>query len=194
MITAFDVDLDLPPSFKPEVLFPDWVRASVCQNEELRPHACGVYPQSMALDKVTGLAAIPYEEAEQLGYLKLDLLHLTVYKHFQSRDEITELLKIEPEWTILQSPSQVAKLFQLSRHIDLLQKVKPRSIEDVADALALIRPGKIELLPLYLKDKFNSRPLLYKKGSDGYSFKKSHAISYAMVVVLQLHLINLELL
>jgi DNA polymerase III alpha subunit len=31
---------------------------------------------------------------------------------------------------------------------------------------------------------------LYAKDENGYSFKKSHAFAYAMVVVLQLHLIE----
>lgn len=194
MIANFDVDIDTPPEFEPHSLFPNWPRASIIKNEELLPHPCGYYPQNIAVDKLTNLSAIDYETAESLGYFKLDLLHLSVYSHFKDRSEIEQLIEIEPDWTILQSPQHVVKLFQLSKHIELLQKLKPSSIEDVADALALIRPGKIELLPLYLNDKSSIRSILYKQDRSGYSFKRSHAISYSLVIVLQLHLIDLGLL
>lgn len=191
---SFDVDIDTQPNFDPIVLFPDWVRASVVKNEKLGPHPCGVFPQAIAVDKVTGLSAAPYDSAEELGYFKLDFLHLTPYRFFESRAEIEALLEIEPNWDLLLLERHVEKLFQLSKHGDLLKKLQPRSIEDLADALALIRPGKQELLPLYLKEKEACRVLLYMKDDSGFAFKKSHSISYAMVVVLQLHLIEAEIL
>ena len=86
-------------------------------------------------------------------------------------------------------PSAVLKLFQLAKHYDLLQQIKPSSVEEIADVLALIRPGKSTLLGLYLKDKVVARKMLYLSSED-FSFKRSHAISYALVVVLQLHLIE----
>lgn len=192
--SAFDVDIDLPTSFKPENLFPNWTKASILQNEDLRPHPCGVYPQPIPIDPITKLAALPYDAAEKLGFFKIDFLHLQTYNLFESRDEINALLEIEPDWNLLLIPSVVSKLFQLGKHIDLLRKLRPKSVEDVSDAIALIRPGKIELLPLYLDDKVKGRNALYKTGADGFAFKKSHSIGYALVIVLQLHLIELELL
>ena len=158
------------------------------EDSKLMKHPCGVYFQNIAVHQ--GLAAIPYKEAEELGYYKLDFLHNNVYSHFSSRDEITELIKIEPNWDLLLDESQVLKLFQLARHGDLLRRVKPRSILELADCLALIRPGKKEYLPGYMIDRVKVRPWLYSMDDEGYSFKKSHAISYALVVVLQLHLIE----
>jgi hypothetical protein len=189
-----DVDIDFPTKFKPLNLFPNWIPASIVQNEKLRPHPCGIYPQNIPIDPLTKLAAIPYEEADEYGYFKLDFLHLSVYDKFESREEIEELLTIEPDWNLFLIPSNWSKLFQMSRHGELLQRLRPRSIEDVADAIALIRPGKIELLPLYLNDKAKGRAALYKQDASGFSFKKSHAIGYALVIVLQLHLLSLELL
>lgn len=187
---SFDVDIDTPPNLDPLSLFPNWVRASIVKNEKLGPHPCGVFPQAIARDPVTGLAAVPYEMAEELGYFKLDFLHLTVYRHFDSRAEIEELLEIEPNWDLLLDERNVEKLFQLSKHGELLKKLQPRSIEELADVLALIRPGKQELLPFYITEREACRVLLYMKDDSGYSFKKSHSISYALVIVLQLHLIE----
>lgn len=185
-----DVDIDVAPSFKAEHHFPSWVRASVLRDGKLTAHPVGVYPQAMAKDPVTHLAAIPYDVAEDLGYLKVDLLHVNVYQHFKDRAEIEDLLKKEPDWSYLQVPSTWPKLFQLAKHGELLQKVKPRSVEELADCMALIRPGKKDLLGLYLKEREMCRRALYAQDDEGYQFKKSHSLAYSLVVVLQLHLIE----
>jgi DNA polymerase III alpha subunit len=184
-----DIDIDLPTTFKPERLFP-WVRAAIVRDDQLQPHPCGYYPQVIAVDQLSGLAAIPYAQAEELGYFKLDFLHLGVYDAVASRDELEQLLEQEPDWRLLQLPSTVDKLFQLAKHGTLLQQLKPVSVSDVADAMALIRPGKRQYVPLYLKNKAECRKLLYAADDTGYVFKKSHSYAYALVVVLQLHLIK----
>ena len=188
-----DIDIDTNPKFNPIEFFGSYaVKASILKDEKLQPHPCGVYFQKIATDPLTHLAAIPYETAEQLGYFKVDFLHLNVYQYFESKDEIRALLKTNPDWSLLNSPSIVTKLFQLSKHYDIIDKIKPTSIMELADVLALIRPGKAYVLNLYLRDKEKGRKELYKMDKDGnYSFKKAHAISYAMVVVLQLHLLSM---
>lgn len=184
-----DIDIDVPPSFQPEALFP-WTRAAVVRDGRYTSHPCGVYPQSIAIDPITGLAALPYDAAEEMGYFKIDFLHLNVYSHFKTRSEIDELLTKEPDWTLLQLPSNHPKLFQLANHGELLLDVKPQTIEELADVMALIRPGKRQLLGLYKKARDMGRRALWARDEGGYSFKKSHALSYAYVLVLQLHLIE----
>lgn len=188
-----DVDIDLQTTFNPRDLFP-WTRASILKDDELRAHPCGVHPQNIPEDPVTMLSAIPYDHAEELGFAKIDFLHLGVYDYFKSRAEIEELLEIEPDWGLLTIPSEQKKLFQLSKHGDILSAVKPKSIEELADVLALIRPGKKQYVKLYKSQREATRRILYAKDENGYSFKKSHAIAYAMVIVLQLHLIGAGIL
>ena len=188
-----DIDIDLQTDFNPGKLFA-WTRASLVKNEELVPHPCGVYPQRIPVDPLSGLAAIPYEQAENLGYIKLDFLHLSVYDHFRSRQEIEELLEIEPDWGLLTIPAEQKKLFQLSNHGEILSAVKPKNIEELADVLALIRPGKKQFVKLYNTQREATRRLLYAKDENGYSFKKSHSVAYAMIIVLQLHLISAGIL
>lgn len=185
-----DIDIDTAPNFRPERLFPTWARAAVLRDDRLTAHPCGVYPQRMARDPFTGLAAIPYDAAEDLGYLKVDFLHLNIYEHFKTREEIEGLLKIQPDWTLLALPSAQKKLFQLSKHGELLSDIRPRDLQTLADCMALIRPGKRALLGLYKRDRAICRRGLYAKGEDGYAFKLSHALAYALVVWLQLHLIS----
>jgi DNA polymerase III alpha subunit len=186
-----DIDIDTAMDFIPEEVFPDSVHASRVLNGGLVRHPCGVYFQNIPRDKVTGLSAIPFREAEDLGYTKIDLLHLSVYDHFQSKKEIEQLLKLEPDWELLSDKEAVSKLFQLSRdiHWDTIQKIKPRDINRLADTLALIRPGKKALLDRYLRREVSQKEL-YRRDDKGYTFKKSHAIAYAHVIKLQLHLIK----
>jgi len=184
-----DVDIDLPSTFRPEALFP-WTRAAVVKDGVMTPHPCGYYPQRIGKDDLTGLAAIPYDVAEQVGYFKVDFLHLSVYDKVTSRPELETFLDTEPNWNLLLSPSVQPKLFQLAKHGDLLDKVRPRDIETLADCMALIRPGKKALLGLYLKAPLECRKALYAQDDTGYTFKKSHSLAYSLVIVVQLHLIE----
>lgn len=188
-----DIDIDTKTSFNPTALFP-WVRASMVRDGQLSPHPCGVHPQRIPVDQLTGLSAIPYQAAEDIGYFKIDFLHLNVYDNFESREEIDHLLEIDPDWSLLINPKHQKKLFQLSNHGDVLNSIAPTSIEELADVLALIRPGKKQFIKLYKTQREATRRILYAKDESGYSFKKSHAIAYAMVIVLQLHLISLGII
>ena len=187
-----DIDIDVTPKFKAETLF-KVVRASIVEQGELTQHNVGVYLQNMPKDKLTGLAAIPYKEAQDEGYFKIDILPLQILTNFESKDEIRQLLKIEPDWSLLNDEKVVKKLFHLSKHFDIIQKINPTSISDIADVLALIRPGKTLLVDKYIKNKKSVLVELYTKRESS-DLRKSHAIPYAQLIVLQLHLIKAEIL
>lgn len=190
-----DIDIDLQTSFDPMKVFDKIIPASLVVNKTLSKHPCGYYFQTIPVDNETDLAAIPYEQAEELGYFKIDFLHLSVLDHFANKNEIRTLLKLEPNWDLLLNEEQVAKLFQIHRHYRLLTKVRPRSIQELADVLALLRPSKKHLVDDYLTDrKLVRETFLYTKDDTGYAFKRSHALAYAMTIVLQLHLIQLKVL
>lgn len=186
-----DVDLDCAASVDPLKIFERSVKASMYQNKKLLSHPCGVYLQDVPTDPISGLAAAPYEIAESLGCFKIDFLHNRVYDNFASREDIRELLKYDPDWTLLQVPSVVSQLYQLNKQLEILQQTKPDSVITLADTLALIRPQKRFMLKKYLENPDKIRPMLYAQGeAGGYAFKKAHAIAYALVNVLQLHLIK----
>ena len=192
----FDVDFDFKSNFNITEIFPDAVQASLIEKGELKKHPCGAYLQNIAKDKITGLSAIPYKDADELGYFKIDFLHLNLLDIFESKEEIRELVKIEPDWSLLEDQETVEKLFQIHRHFDLIYKIKPKSIEELADCLALIRPSKRILVNAYIADKKMTRIALYKKPDDPskYYFKRSHALSYSLNIVLQLHLIKAKII
>ncbi len=186
-----DIDIDLQTNFDPLDIFEEATRASMVKNNDLIKHNVGVYFQSIPIDSMTGLAAIPYQQAEEVGYFKVDFLHLSLLDVFETKEEIRELLKLEPDWSLLLKEDVVEKLFQIHRQYNLVSKLAPKSVEELADLIALMRPGKRHLVDAYIKDKALIREELYRKPDDGkYYFKKAHSISYALNIVLQLHLIK----
>jgi len=184
-----DVDIDTATIFEPSDIFPEAILASRVEKGLFKKHPCGVYFQNIPVDKITKMSAIPYKEAEELGFMKLDFLHLGIYDHFSSKKEIDILVNTEPDWELLGEKEVVERLFQLAKHWETVEKVKPRDIESISDTLSLIRPGKKFLLERYLAGEV-SRGELYRQDSSGYTFKRSHAIGYAHVIKLQLHLIK----
>lgn len=195
-----DVDIDFRTDFDPLDIFENAVRASRVHDGELLKHNVGIYFQHIPKDKLTGLAAIPYKEAETFGYFKIDFLHLSLLDNFESKDEIRALLKKEPDWLLLESPDAVSKLFQLHTRFELVSRVKPQSVQELADCIALIRPSKVKLVNSYVESKTKGtvsefRNILYAKPTDGKQyFKRGHAIAYALTIVLQLHLIKFQII
>lgn len=186
-----DIDLDLAGTFDALKTFPrTCTKASMVKDGKLTPHPCGVYFQEIPVDPLTKLAAIPYDAAEQLGYFKLDFLHLFIYDHVKSKAELRELARTEPDWALLGIPSVVAQLFQLSKHFEVVDAVKPTSVIELADCMALIRPQKRFMLKAYVNNREAIRNELYKQNTEQYSFKKGHACSYALAAIVQLHLIK----
>lgn len=191
-----DIDIDLKTSFKPEDYFKEGIRASRVENNTLRAHTAGFYFQTIPKDPITNLAAIPFKEAEKLGYFKMDFLHLSLLDDFESKEEIRALLAMEPDWSILEEQENVEKLFQLGRQFDVVHTIKPKNIEELCDCIAIFRPGKKHLLQHYNANKEFIREELYKapEVGDKYYFKRSHSLAYAMNVVLQMHLIKAGIL
>lgn len=188
-----DIDIDMQTTFDPTDIF-DVVKASMIQKNKLMKHPCGAYFQDIPRDPVSGLSAIPHKEAEGNGYTKVDFLHLGVLDYFENKDQIRALLRKTPNWGMLLKRNVIEKLFQIGKHVDLVRRVAPKSVQDLADCISLIRPGKIDLLDDYLDDRESAREELYRYEKGSYAYKKGHAIAYAMIIVLQLHLISAGIL
>jgi DNA polymerase III alpha subunit len=184
-----DLDIDVPSGFDPRVIFGDsCVRASRVDGNQLIKHPCGVYFESVPRDSATDLAAITFKKADQLGYTKYDFLHLSILDQFTNHSEITELLKREIPWHLLRDRSIVEQLFQLRNSWDILARVQPTNIQCLADVVAMIRPGKRELIEAYIRSPAAVREKLYRisETEDKSSFRRGHAIAYAYIIALQL--------
>lgn len=185
-----DIDIDTPTSFDPNKLFASCTRASQVNNERISKHPAGVYFQQIPRDPITDLSAIPYDKAERYGYFKVDFLHLSLLDFFENKQQLRALMKREPDWSLLLDDEVIPQLFQLRNSAALLKYVKPTSVEELADCIALIRPAKIHLQDQYVLNKERTRKELYKMPLPVGCFKRAHAIAYAFNVVVQLHLIK----
>lgn len=185
-----DIDIDLKPDFRPERIFKNVTPASMVEGRDLKKHLVGVYFQDIPKDPFTKLAAIPYKEAEEFGFKKIDLLHLNLLTPFESKAEVLAAMNRKPNWALLEQREFVEKLFHLHKQFDVVSRVKPKSIMEIADVLALIRPNKKVLLDKYLRNKEAVRPVLYTK-IDPSDLRKAHAVAYAHNVVIHMNLLEL---
>lgn len=184
-----DIDIDVQSDFKAHECFPKGVYASMVNNDRLVKHPVGTYFQHMPQDPVTGFAAIPYGQAEELGYMKVDFLHLTLLDPFKDKETVRSLANKEPDWSLLQNEEIVGKLFQIANHFELVNTIQPQSVIELADCIALIRPNKRRLLSRYLRDREGTRAVLYEKEHVS-DYRKSHAVAYALNIVIQLNSLN----
>lgn len=186
-----DIDIDVPPSVEPIKIFPDVTPGSMNERGVLKKHNVGYYFQPIPKDSKTGLAAISYKKALDFNYFKIDMISLKLLEQFKSKAELRRLMHKEPLWELLEERKIVEQLFHIHKSFHIVYAIKPKSVMELADCLALIRPNKIDLVDKYVKarDKENIRRILYEK-TDASDLRKSHAIPYAYLIVAQLNLIE----
>jgi hypothetical protein len=156
---------------------------------QIRRHNSGVYVTDIPYDPVNCCAAIDYEQAEQLGYFKIDLLNMSVYQLIQNPAHYQEMLAKEPPWTRLWDDTDWAKnLVHVGNYTDLLCKMRPDTIPRMAAFISIIRPGKAHLQNQPWDQVFAS--VWDGDDSRGFVFKKAHAIGYAALVSLHMNLLS----
>ena len=157
--------------------------------KQVRRHNSGVYVTAIPYDPVNECAAIDYESAEQRGYFKIDFLNMSVYQLIKSPKHYTEMLAATPPWNRLwQDSTWASQLVHIGNYTELLKSMRPDSIPRMAAFISIIRPGKAHLQNKSWEDVFNS--VWDGDDSQGYTFKKSHALSYAALVALHINLLN----
>jgi hypothetical protein len=100
------------------------------------------------------------------------------------------MLQKEPPWHRLWTDTTWAsKLVHIGNYTGLLNDMRPDSIPRMAAFISIIRPGKAHLQRRPWDEVFSS--VWDGNNSQGFVFKKSHAISYAMLVSLHMNLVDL---
>ena len=180
----FDVDIDMANRDKFLELF-DPIPASIKREQSYEKHNTGVYFQPIPSFPLEGYSTIDHKEAEDMGYFKVDVLNNSVYKDIIDEAHLDRLLAKEPMWELFEHEEIVKQLFHIGNHYDIIKQHPPKTVEQLAMILAMIRPGKRYLVG-------NSWDIIEKEvweRTDDYFFKKSHAIGYAMVIIVQLNLL-----
>ena len=162
--------------------------ASIIKDDKIEKHKTGVYFHAVPTHPVTGHSTLDYKKAEDRGYFKIDCLNVNIYKNIKSEQELVELMIQEPDWNMLKDPKIVENLFHLNSHFNIVSKLEPKNIEQLAAVLAIIRPAKRHLMYKEWKDILTD---VWVKPTDGsYFFKKSHAVAYAHAIVVQMNLVK----
>jgi DNA polymerase III alpha subunit len=181
-----DIDIDFVDRDKVLTLFKH-VKASRLEDGKLVKHNTGVYLHEVPLNAESNVCAVPYDIAEERKYFKIDFLNVGIYKGVRDETHLNQLLETEPLWDLLEQKDFVDMLFHVNGHVNVLSAMKPKSIEELAAVLAVIRPAKRYLIG---KDwQTILKEVWIKPSTDEYYFKKSHAIAYATAIVVQMNLI-----
>jgi DNA polymerase III alpha subunit len=181
-----DIDIDFIDREQALKLFKHTV-ASRNDNGRSVKHNTGVYLHEVPVDAVSGLCSVPYEQAEEQEFFKIDFLNVSIYKGVRDEAHLKQLMETEPLWNLLEQNEFSDLLFHVNGHGGLLRQMKPTSVEQLAAVLAMIRPAKRYLIG---KDWTTVMTEVWTKPENGdYFFKKSHATAYAVAVVVQMNLI-----
>ena len=181
-----DIDIDFTDRDQALKLFKH-IPASRLENSKLVKHNTGVYLHEVPVDAITALSSIPYDRAEQEGFFKIDFLNVGLYKGVRDEEHLVQLMNTEPLWDLLEQDEFVNLLFHVNGHGSILRQMKPKTVEQLAAVLAMIRPAKRYLVGKNWSIVLNE--VWQKPENDDYYFKKSHATAYAMAIVVQMNLI-----
>ena len=164
--------------------------ASIIRDGKISKHNTGVYFTDIPVDPFTGLASVDYESAEDIGYLKLDFLNVNLYQQVRDEAHLLTLMNTEPDWTKLYDTEFCGQLIHIGNHYQTLIKMPEavNTIPRMAMFLSVIRPAKRHLIGHTWADV--AKTVWEKPEDDSYYFKKSHAISYAHLVVVHMNLLN----
>ena len=183
-----DIDIDFADREQILKLVRHVPARQMIQNQ-VRRHNSGVYVTAMPYDPVNNCAAIDYETAEHRGYFKIDFLNMGVYQLVKSPEHYKEMLTTTPPWDRLwQDSAWAGQLVHVGNYTELLKSMHPDSIPRMAAFISIIRPGKAHLQNKPWADVFES--VWDGDDSRGYTFKKSHALSYAALVALHMNLLS----
>lgn len=164
--------------------------ASIIKEDKNTKHNTGVYFTEIPADPFTGRASVDYEAAEDLGYIKVDILNVGLYQQVRNEEHLNKLMQQEPAWDRLYDPDFCAQLIHIGAHYDTLIKMPEavNSIPRLAMFLAVIRPAKRHLIGRTWREVAESvweRPV-----DDSYYFKKAHAVGYSHLVAVNMNLLT----
>jgi hypothetical protein len=178
-----DIDID----FADRDVVLSQIKHRVAKLDSGKKHNTGVYVTEVPHNPVDNLATIEHKAADKRGYFKLDFLNVSIYKDVRDEAHLISLMEQEPLWELLQHDEFADQLFHLNGHGPVLRQTCPTSVEQLAAVLAMIRPAKRHLIGKSWTEIMQE--VWTKPTNDEYYFKKAHAVSYAMAVVVHMNLL-----
>jgi len=187
-MVKFNTDVDIDFADREDILKLIKHTSAMQNNEQgMRKHNSGVYVTDIPYNPLTDTSSIDYQSAEERGYFKIDFLNVNVYKLIKDQAHYDELMARETPWNRLQEREFFEQVIHIGNHYDLNSNLELDSIPRMAMFLALIRPGKRHLVGKNWSDISKD---IWTKTDEQYFFKKSHAVSYAVLVTLHMKLLD----
>lgn len=186
----FTSDIDIDLADRDQLLGLIKVTPAAIRKDGLnRRHGTGVHPTDIPYDPITDTAAVDYRDAEDRGYIKLDLLNIWVYKWVKDENHLLSLMR-EPDWSKLLDRDFFEKLIHVGNHYDSMLKMPEpiNSIPRMAMFLGIIRPAKRHLIGKSWGDV--AKTVWLPDPDAGYAFKKSHSLAYSNLVVINMNLLT----
>jgi DNA polymerase III alpha subunit len=180
-----DIDID----FADRTKILDILKHIDARIDTAKKHNTGIYCTSIPCNPIDGISTLDYKTAEERGYFKIDFLNVNVYEGVKNKEHLTQLLNQEPLWDLLEQKEFCDLIFHVNGYHNLIAELKPKSIDELAMFLALLRPGKKHLIPICKEKGFQEISNEIWTKTTEYSFKKSHSIGYAHAIVVQMNLI-----
>ncbi len=177
-----DIDID----FADRNVVLNKLKHRVAKLDTGKKHNTGVYFTEVPHNPLDNVSTLDYKQAEDRVYFKVDFLNVSIYEKVKNEKHLIELMTKQPMWQLLEAKDFSDQVFHLNGHSAILQKLKPTSIEQLAAVLAIIRPSKRYLINKSWDEIMKE---VWVKPKEGYFFKKSHATSYAVAVVVHMNLI-----
>jgi hypothetical protein len=109
------MDIDIDTANREQVLkLIKHVPAAMNRKDEWLKHNTGVFVTDVPTDPITGFSSLDYVEAEDMGYIKLDLLNVHVYEQVKDEAHLNKLMTTEPRWDMLDYPEFVEQVIHIN--------------------------------------------------------------------------------
>ena len=183
-----DIDIDFGNRDSALAVLAGHTAAGIIRDDKLIRHNTGIYVTDVPQDPFTGVASLDHKAAEQRGYMKLDLLNVSLYTQIKSEQHLTQLMSQDPLWDFLLQPEFCSLVIHIGNHYDTLMKM-PEPVDTIPRLmmfLAIIRPGKRHLIGQKWAEVAKS---IWDPTEDGYTYKKAHACAYAHLVCVHINLL-----
>lgn len=185
----FKSDIDIDFANRDDIIkHLDVTAAGIIRDGKLIKHNTGVYATKIPVDPFLNIASLDHEVAEDRGYVKLDFLNVALYQRVRDELHLIELMNTAPDWNKLRDRAFFERLIHVGAHYGTMLSMPELvdSIPRLAMFLAIIRPAKRHLIGLPWAEV--AKTIWDKPEDDGYYFKKSHAVAYAHLVVVNMNL------
>tara|TARA_B110000503_G_C6943323_1_gene327894 strand:- start:27 stop:614 length:588 start_codon:yes stop_codon:yes gene_type:complete len=187
-MVKFNTDVDIDFADRDDILKLIKHTSAMQDNEQgIRRHNSGVYVTDIPYNPLTDTASIDFKTAEERGYFKIDFLNVNVYKLIKDQAHYDELLAKETPWHRLKDKTFFEQVIHIGNHYDLVGNLELDTIPRMSMFLALIRPGKRHLVGKTWADISKD---IWTQTDEQYFFKKSHSVSYAVLVALHIKLLD----